>query len=138
MTPRTSPRRRGRRLFATSIVSPATPTDFVDGSRRSGDIGLEILADRPESTDVEEATLELLGTERALALIRTLPQDQAEAIMLRAVIGLDAKSAGAILGKRPGAVRSAAHRGLKTLSQTLGTGAFLGSVTLSALVTLRR
>lgn len=108
------------------------------GRRPTADVGLEILAERAESTDVLDETLELLGTERALALIRTLPQDQAEAIMLRAVMGLDAKAAGQVLGKRPGAVRSAAHRGLKTLSQTLGQGALLGSVTLSALVTLRR
>ena len=33
--------------------------------------------------------------------------------MLRVVMGLDAKSAGAVLGKRPGAVRSAAQRGLR-------------------------
>ena len=56
--------------------------------------------------------LEGFTTEAALAVIRSLPRDQAEAVMLRAVMGLDAKSAGAILGKRPGAVRSAAHRGL--------------------------
>jgi RNA polymerase sigma-70 factor, ECF subfamily len=54
-------------------------------------------------------------------MLRTLPRDQAEAIMLRAVMGLDAKSAGAVLGKRPGAVRSAAQRGLKTLASRLET-----------------
>ena len=32
---------------------------------------------------------------------------------------LDAKTAGAVLGKRPGAVRSAAHRGLTTLARRL-------------------
>ena len=65
------------------------------------------------------ATLEGFTTEAALAVIRSLPQDQAEAVMLRAVMGLDAKSAAAILGKRPGAVRSAAHRGLSTLARRL-------------------
>ncbi len=46
--------------------------------------------------------------------IATLPRDQAEAVLLRAVVGLDAATAGKVLGKRPGAVRVAAHRGLRT------------------------
>ncbi len=108
------------------------------GRRPVADIGLEILGERPDPVDVETETIELLGTDRALAMIRSLPMDQAEAIMLRVVMGLDAATAGAVLGKRPGAVRSAAHRGLKTLSRTLGAGTLLSSVTLSTLVTLRR
>src|SRR3954469_2475396 len=42
---------------------------------------------------------ESLSTVAALGLIARLPQDQAEAVLLRTVIGLDAKSAGAVLGK---------------------------------------
>jgi len=75
--------------------------------------------DPADTVDTEGATLEGFTTEAALAVIRSLPQDQAEAVMLRAVMGLDAKSAAAILGKRPGAVRSAAHRGLSTLARRL-------------------
>jgi len=33
------------------------------------------------------------------------------------VLGLDAESAGKVLGKRAGAVRTAAYRGLRTLAQ---------------------
>lgn len=40
--------------------------------------------------------------------------------MLRVVVGLDAKTAAETLGKRPGAVRTAAHRGLKRLAELLG------------------
>lgn len=36
------------------------------------------------------------------------------------VVGLDAKTAAETLGKRPGAVRTAAHRGLKRLAELLG------------------
>jgi RNA polymerase sigma-70 factor (ECF subfamily) len=36
--------------------------------------------------------------------------------MLRVVAGLDATQAGALLGKRPGAVRVASMRGLRRLS----------------------
>jgi len=37
------------------------------------------------------------------------------------VLGLDAKTAGQVLGKRPGAVRTAAHRGLQRLAERLAT-----------------
>ena len=75
--------------------------------------------DPQDPADTELAMLEGMTTAAALAVIRSLPRDQSEAVMLRAVMGLDAKTAGAILGKRPGAVRSAAHRGLATLSRRL-------------------
>ena len=71
--------------------------------------------------DVEAGVEELLGTATAMALLRELPRDQAEAIMLRVVMGLDAKTAGAVLGKRPGAVRSAAQRGLRNLGRRVDT-----------------
>ncbi len=62
---------------------------------------------------------ESLSTSAALRLIARLPQEQAEAVLLRTVIGLDAKSAGAVLGKSAGAVRTSAYRGLKSLAEML-------------------
>jgi RNA polymerase sigma-70 factor, ECF subfamily len=75
--------------------------------------------DPVEPGDTESAMMEGFTTGAALEAIRSLPRDQAEAVMLRVVMGLDAKTAAAILGKRPGAVRSAAHRGLGTLARRL-------------------
>ncbi|ARZ68306.1 RNA polymerase sigma factor [Streptomyces sp. HU2014] len=75
------------------------------------------LAARPADADTAGEALESLGTDRTLALIAQLPQDQAEAVVLRVVVGLDAKSAAGVLGKRPGAVRTAAHRGLRRLAE---------------------
>lgn len=91
-------------------------------SRRPvGGAALEAVLDLPASDDTEVAAEEALSTTGAIELIGTLPPDQAEAVLLRAVVGLDAKSAGAVLGKRPGAVRVAAHRGLKALAARLET-----------------
>ncbi|MEV7522947.1 RNA polymerase sigma factor [Streptomyces sp. NPDC091371] len=70
--------------------------------------------------DTASAAMESLSTGSTMALIAQLPQDQAEAVVLRVVVGLDAKSAAETLGKRPGAVRTAAHRGLKKLAELLG------------------
>ena len=51
-----------------------------------------------------------------MALIASLPRDQAEIIMLRVVAGLDARDVARIMGKSSGAVRVAAHRGLRRLA----------------------
>ncbi|TGB00056.1 RNA polymerase sigma factor [Streptomyces sp. MZ04] len=72
----------------------------------------------PHSTSGQ--ALEAISTEQALALIAGLPRDQAEAVLLRVVVGLDAPAAARVLGKRPGAVRTAAYRGLKRLAGQLG------------------
>ncbi|MDN3295920.1 RNA polymerase sigma factor [Streptomyces ficellus] len=78
------------------------------------------LTDKPAESDTADEAMEALATGRTMDLIAQLPQDQAEAVILRVVVGLDAKSAAKTLGKRPGAVRTAAHRGLKRLAELLG------------------
>lgn len=77
------------------------------------------LPERPAPDDTETMALDSLSSQAALALIARLPREQAEIIVLRVVIGLDAKTVAAILSKRPGAVRTAAHRGLRRLEQLL-------------------
>jgi RNA polymerase sigma-70 factor, ECF subfamily len=79
----------------------------------------EDLAGLPATDDTAQHALDHLATRTALTLIATLPPDQAEAVLLRAVLGLDARTAGHVLGKRAGAVRTAAHRGLITLARRL-------------------
>ncbi|WLQ35850.1 sigma-70 family RNA polymerase sigma factor [Streptomyces castrisilvae] len=79
------------------------------------------LSEKPAFSDTADEAIESLATGRTMSLIAQLPQDQAEAVVLRVVVGLDAKSAAQTLGKRPGAVRTAAHRGLKRLAELLRT-----------------
>ncbi|MFI0895157.1 RNA polymerase sigma factor [Streptomyces sp. NPDC020983] len=74
-------------------------------------------ADPPTERDSEGLALENLSTAHALSLIAKLPRDQAEAVLLRVMLGLNAPMAAQVLGKRPGAVRTAAHRGLKRLAE---------------------
>jgi RNA polymerase sigma-70 factor (ECF subfamily) len=80
--------------------------------------GLDII----DALDVPEVVTESLGTAEAVALIGRLPRAQAEAVMLRAVMGMDAATAGRILGRRPGAVRTATQRGLAALGRMLDEG----------------
>lgn len=76
--------------------------------------------DLPGPHSTSDQALESISTERALELVSGLPRDQAEAVLLRVVVGLDGPAAARVLGKRPGAVRTAAYRGLKRLAQQLG------------------
>src|SRR5256884_6973892 len=82
----------------------------------------EDLAAWPAAHDTADTALDAVSTHNAVALIATLPPDQAEAVLLRAVLGLDAITAGQVLGKRPGAIRTTAHRGPKTLHKQLENG----------------
>ena len=83
--------------------------------------GLVAVPEQPSSADTEGEVLERLSLTTALALIASLPEEQREAVALRAVAGLDVATTARILGKSQGSVRVAAHRGLKALATTLGS-----------------
>src|SRR6202021_2112532 len=97
----------------------------------------EDLASWPAADDTAQHAIDAVATDAALALIGTLPPDQAEAVLLRAVLGLDAKTAAHVLGKRPGALRTAAPRGLPTPARQLETGRLRAGVTRTRDLTLR-
>jgi RNA polymerase sigma-70 factor, ECF subfamily len=65
----------------------------------------------------EHHAVEREATAAALRLVASLPPDQAEMVMLRVVAGLDVATVAEIVGKKPGAVRVAVHRALKSLSR---------------------
>jgi RNA polymerase sigma-70 factor (ECF subfamily) len=75
--------------------------------------------DSASSADTGQAALDELSTARALALIRQLPREQAEVVMLRVVVGLDASAVADLIGSTPGAVRVAGHRALRRLASIL-------------------
>ena len=108
------------RGWATTIARHRA-LDHLRAQRRRPQAGtpVEDLIDVPAHEDTAETALEAISTDAALRLIATLPPDQAEAILLRVVIGLDAKAAGHILDKRAGAVRTATYRGLNGLATRL-------------------
>ncbi|MET8625732.1 RNA polymerase sigma factor [Kitasatospora sp. NPDC004669] len=95
--------------------------DHLRARRRRpvADLPFEYLAELAAGDDTAGAALSAVGTGDALALISRLPRDQAEAVLLRVVMELDAESAAQVLGKRAGSVRMAAHRGLKKLAKLL-------------------
>jgi RNA polymerase sigma-70 factor, ECF subfamily len=94
-------------LRRANLHPPAVPVPVED---------LAFVAGR-ENT--EDRAIEAITTEEALSLIACLPSDQAEAVLLRAVMGLDAKRAAQVVGKRAGAIRTAAYRGLKNIEKRI-------------------
>jgi RNA polymerase sigma-70 factor, ECF subfamily len=99
-----------RRLLDQARFRRRHPTEPLD------DIGA---AEVPASPDTEQLALENIATDSAIALLSLLPRQQAEVIMLRVLAGLDTEVVADMLGRSPGAVRVAAHRGLKKLEELL-------------------
>jgi RNA polymerase sigma-70 factor (ECF subfamily) len=93
------------------------------GRRPADPAPIEDLLDADAGLATDGDALDSIATGEAIAMICTLPKDQAEAVLLRVVVGLDAKAAGRVLGKRSGAVRAAAFRGLQSLATMLDTDA---------------
>lgn len=79
----------------------------------------EHLLAQDAGVDIGAEVEEIFSTEAALALIGSLPREQAEAVLLRHVAGLDVAEVATLLGKRAGTVRVATHRGLKRLAAVL-------------------
>jgi RNA polymerase sigma-70 factor (ECF subfamily) len=65
--------------------------------------------------------MENLATAAALAAVAQLPPLQGEVILLRVLAGLDTDAVARIVDRSPGAVRVAAHRGLRRLAEILDT-----------------
>ena len=81
--------------------------------------GVDELVHMADRADTAGEALDAVATDRALAAIAALPREQAEAVLLRVVMGLDSTSAARVLGKRAGSVRMATHRGLRRLAELL-------------------
>ena len=71
------------------------------------------------ASDPADAVSERLDTEAALRLVAQLSPLQAEVVALRVLTGLPVEEVARVLGRSPGAVRVAAHRGLRRLEQIL-------------------
>jgi RNA polymerase sigma-70 factor (ECF subfamily) len=100
-------------------------------------VPVDEVADLAAGDDTAGLALEAVSTDAALRLIATLPRDQAEAVLLRVVVGLDAPAAGRVLGKRAGAVRTAAHRGLRRLGAQVSRAAGVTLADVPALEDMR-
>lgn len=74
------------------------------------------------ANNVEREADQRSATDSAIALISLLPPNQAEAVILRVVAGLDIPRVAKVMGRSPGSVRVLCHRGLKLLEQIVQHG----------------
>ncbi|GHA14374.1 RNA polymerase sigma24 factor [Streptomyces spiroverticillatus] len=74
----------------------------------------------PVVRDAAEVVMDALATACVMRMVGALPPDQGEAVLLRVLVGLGSPEAARVLGKRAGAVRMAAARGLRGLAGQLG------------------
>ena len=95
-------------------------TDWYRGSQRRPQLvdGATLMA-LPASNSVEREAEENSSTDLAIAFIAQLPPDQAEAVLLRFVSGLDVPSVARIMKRSSGSVRVLCHRGLRRLESAL-------------------
>ncbi len=96
----------------------------IDDARRSArrpatSLTVETAIRAPAAADAADVAMENIDTQAAIALVSELPRLQAEVILLRVVAGLDTDAVSRLLGRSPGAVRVAAHRGLRRLAEKL-------------------
>ena len=113
----------GDRQGFTAWIFTIARRKAIDRSRYEARRPTTVLTDYVSRTPLvpDAATLveQADSTDAAIALVRTQPPDQAEAILLRVVAGLDIEHVAVLLGKSNGAVRVLTHRGLKRLGATL-------------------
>lgn len=111
----------GFRGWSATIARNRATDHLRSQRRRAGAVPVptEEFSELPGGDDTADSALEGISTRAALSMIARLPKDQAEAVLLRTVIGLDSKTAAGVLGKRAGAVRTAAYRGLRKLADLL-------------------
>lgn len=105
------------RRWLFTIAARRRIDDIRSGSRRQGRAErarqLEVPHEQPDPAVTVEHS-DALDT--ALALVRTLPPDQAEAVLLRVLGDLSVAEVAEIMGRREGAVRVLVHRGLRRLA----------------------
>ena len=93
----------------TTVRRPEHTVDAVEHAERGA------LQSLPPAPDAATEFDRMGAVDRALALVRLLPDSMAEVVLLRVVADLSVAEVAEITGKQEGHVRVLAHRGLERL-----------------------
>jgi RNA polymerase sigma-70 factor (ECF subfamily) len=92
---------------------------LVDELRRRDRRRGEWLVDAPIDAEAYDPGDQVDDLGIAFALLRQLPADQADAVLLRVVVDLDVTEVAMVMGRSEGSVRVLTHRGLRRLEELL-------------------
>jgi RNA polymerase sigma-70 factor (ECF subfamily) len=76
---------------------------------------------KEHAQSTESAVLDLLQSERLMAAVRQLGDEQRECVMLRFVQGLSVSETAQVMGKNDGAIKALQHRAVRKLADLVGT-----------------
>jgi RNA polymerase sigma-70 factor, ECF subfamily len=85
----------------------------------------EVVTDRPPDVATHDELHAGDDLAQALALVRQLPDAQADAVLLRIVAGMDVSEVAVVMGRSEGSVRVLVHRGLHRLRDVIGRAAWM-------------
>lgn len=105
------------RRWLFTIAARRRVDDIRTSKRRAELDGRRVEWSQATTMSAAEESDRAQALERALALVRTLPPDQAEAVLLRVVADLPVSDVAEIMQRREGTVRVLVHRGLKRLAE---------------------
>jgi RNA polymerase sigma-70 factor (ECF subfamily) len=80
----------------------------------------EILDSKDAAPSTEAAVLRTLDSERLMAAVAQLGDEQRECIMLRFLHGMSVSETAEIMGKNDGAIKALQHRAVRKLAELVG------------------
>jgi RNA polymerase sigma-70 factor (ECF subfamily) len=80
----------------------------------------ETIESREQAPSTEAAVLRTLDSERLMAAIAKLGDDQRECVMLRFLHGMSVSETAEIMGKNDGAIKALQHRAVRKLAELVG------------------
>lgn len=109
----------GLRTFIFTVAHARLVDDLRRRSRRPEPLGYDPDRDTRTSPSAENQATVSMGSQRAIELLASLPEDQRDVLMLRTLADLTVDQIADTLGKSRGAVKQAQRRGLLTLRARL-------------------
>ncbi len=106
---------RGFKAWAIRVAH----SRIIDQRRRSARRPAVTMPEVPEQPTQDDLSGEVAGSEWVREVLDSLPPLQRDIVLLRVIGGLSVEETARIVGRRPGAVRTAQHRALARLRETL-------------------
>jgi RNA polymerase sigma-70 factor (ECF subfamily) len=107
----------GLRTFVMSVAHARMVDDARRRRRQPVWYQYDVASDLRSAASAEHEAMELLGTARVVELLRDLPADQREVLVLRVVADLSVQEVATVIGRSPGAVKQLQHRAVRKLRQ---------------------